>query len=258
VGQGVDQGILPTLFAATQDIPGGTFVGPSGFRQLRGYPGIVKSSKNGNNTELGHCCGSYQNRLTGARLDCGTNSTGAVNHAEPATVCGSAIDPVAPVPAQLRHPADQPRRAALRRVLRESAVVTAEIGKSSAVRCSDERPVGFGMRDVERGLLRNACIPRSFDLSHECWVNNPIPERLDERHVCLAERTAWLDVDGHLALVATFALIYPGQVHHAVTVWFDSSAANSTSVRYRGAKGRNVNFRSPGRVAQIVWQSVGQ
>jgi hypothetical protein len=26
VGHGVDQGILPTLFAATQDIPGGTFM----------------------------------------------------------------------------------------------------------------------------------------------------------------------------------------------------------------------------------------
>jgi hypothetical protein len=42
---------------------------------------------------------------------------------------------------------------------------------------------------VERGLLRNASIPRSFDLSHECWVNNPIPERFDERHVSLPERT---------------------------------------------------------------------
>jgi len=72
VGQGVDQGILPTLFAATQDIPGGTFVGPSGFRQLRGFPGIVKSSKNGNNTELGQLLWQLSESLTGARLDCGT------------------------------------------------------------------------------------------------------------------------------------------------------------------------------------------
>jgi haloalkane dehalogenase len=33
------------LFAATQDVPGGTFIGPKGFRQLRGFPGIVKSSQ---------------------------------------------------------------------------------------------------------------------------------------------------------------------------------------------------------------------
>ncbi|HWF30900.1 MAG TPA: SDR family NAD(P)-dependent oxidoreductase, partial [Mycobacterium sp.] len=73
VGHGVDQGILPTLFAATQDIPGGTFVGPSGIRQLRGFPGIVKSSKNGNNTELGQRLWQLSESLTGARLDCGTH-----------------------------------------------------------------------------------------------------------------------------------------------------------------------------------------
>lgn len=72
VGHGVDQGILPTLFAATQDIPGGTFLGPSGFRQLRGFPGIVKSSKIGNNTELGQRLWQLSESLTGARLDCGT------------------------------------------------------------------------------------------------------------------------------------------------------------------------------------------
>jgi NAD(P)-dependent dehydrogenase (short-subunit alcohol dehydrogenase family) len=72
VGHAVGQGILPTLFAATQDIPGGTFVGPSGFRQLRGFPGIVKSSKNGNNTELGQRLWQLSESLTGARLDCGS------------------------------------------------------------------------------------------------------------------------------------------------------------------------------------------
>jgi len=72
VGHGVDQGILPTLFAATQDIPGGTFIGPKGFRQLRGVPGIVNSSKNGNNTELGQRLWQLSESLTGARLDCGT------------------------------------------------------------------------------------------------------------------------------------------------------------------------------------------
>ena len=72
VGHGVDQGILPTLFAATQDIPGGTFIGPKGFQQLHGFPGIVKSSKNGTNTELGQRLWQLSESLTGMRLECGT------------------------------------------------------------------------------------------------------------------------------------------------------------------------------------------
>jgi len=72
VGHGVDQGILPTLFAATQDIPGGTFIGPKGFRQLRGFPGIVKSSKNGTNEEFGRRLWELSESLTGVRLDCET------------------------------------------------------------------------------------------------------------------------------------------------------------------------------------------
>ena len=72
VGHTVDQGILPTLFAATQDVPGGTFIGPKGFQQLRGFPGIVKSSKNGTNEELGQRLWQLSESLTGARLDCGT------------------------------------------------------------------------------------------------------------------------------------------------------------------------------------------
>ena len=72
VGHTVDQGILPTLFAATQDIPGGTFIGPKGFRQLRGFPGIVKSSKNGTNEEFGRRLWELSESLTGVRLDCET------------------------------------------------------------------------------------------------------------------------------------------------------------------------------------------
>jgi hypothetical protein len=72
VSHDVDQGILPTLFAATQEIPGGTFVGPNGFRQLHGFPTIVQSSKAGNNTQLGQRLWQLSESLTGTRLDCGT------------------------------------------------------------------------------------------------------------------------------------------------------------------------------------------
>jgi NAD(P)-dependent dehydrogenase (short-subunit alcohol dehydrogenase family) len=38
------QGALPTLFAATQDLPGGSYVGPDGFHETRGHPTLVGRS----------------------------------------------------------------------------------------------------------------------------------------------------------------------------------------------------------------------
>ena len=34
-------GALPTLYAATQDIPGNSYVGPDGFQEQRGHPTLV-------------------------------------------------------------------------------------------------------------------------------------------------------------------------------------------------------------------------
>jgi NAD(P)-dependent dehydrogenase (short-subunit alcohol dehydrogenase family) len=42
LGQPAKLGALPTLMAATADLPGSTYVGPDGFGQMRGYPRIVK------------------------------------------------------------------------------------------------------------------------------------------------------------------------------------------------------------------------
>ena len=42
--QDPEQGARTTLFAATQDIPGGSFVEPSGFGHLRGTPGIATAA----------------------------------------------------------------------------------------------------------------------------------------------------------------------------------------------------------------------
>lgn len=42
LGQRAELGALPTLMAATADLPGSTYVGPDGFGQMRGYPRIVK------------------------------------------------------------------------------------------------------------------------------------------------------------------------------------------------------------------------
>ncbi len=43
--QPATQGALPTLMAATADLPGGTYCGPDGFRELRGEPTVVTPSK---------------------------------------------------------------------------------------------------------------------------------------------------------------------------------------------------------------------
>lgn len=36
------QGALPTLYAATADVPSGSYVAPDGFRNLRGYPKLLE------------------------------------------------------------------------------------------------------------------------------------------------------------------------------------------------------------------------
>jgi NAD(P)-dependent dehydrogenase (short-subunit alcohol dehydrogenase family) len=41
VTQSAHDGALPTLMAATADLPGGTYCGPSGFQELRGLPQVV-------------------------------------------------------------------------------------------------------------------------------------------------------------------------------------------------------------------------
>lgn len=38
-------GALPTLYAATQVLPGGSYTGPSGFREFRGYPAPARPSE---------------------------------------------------------------------------------------------------------------------------------------------------------------------------------------------------------------------
>jgi NAD(P)-dependent dehydrogenase (short-subunit alcohol dehydrogenase family) len=39
------RGALPSLYAATADIPSGSYVGPDGFRHLRGYPQVIEPPK---------------------------------------------------------------------------------------------------------------------------------------------------------------------------------------------------------------------
>jgi hypothetical protein len=44
LAQSQDMGALPTLYAATQDLPGGSYVGPDGLGEQRGHPTLVGRS----------------------------------------------------------------------------------------------------------------------------------------------------------------------------------------------------------------------
>ncbi|RLP77370.1 SDR family NAD(P)-dependent oxidoreductase [Mycetocola tolaasinivorans] len=58
-------GALPTLYAATQDIPGGSFVGPDGAFGVRGYPKIIEVNRRGRDPELARRIWAEAERMTG-------------------------------------------------------------------------------------------------------------------------------------------------------------------------------------------------
>jgi len=47
-----EKGALPLLFAATQDIPGGSYVGPDGIAHVRGYPVIHATSRRAKDADM--------------------------------------------------------------------------------------------------------------------------------------------------------------------------------------------------------------
>jgi NAD(P)-dependent dehydrogenase (short-subunit alcohol dehydrogenase family) len=63
--QGPDQGALSTLFAATEDIPGGSFVAPGGFGHMRGFPEIASVSKGAQDVALARRLWNVSATLTG-------------------------------------------------------------------------------------------------------------------------------------------------------------------------------------------------
>ena len=44
IAQSEEMGALPTLYAATQDLPGASYVGPDGFQEQRGHPALASRS----------------------------------------------------------------------------------------------------------------------------------------------------------------------------------------------------------------------
>jgi NAD(P)-dependent dehydrogenase (short-subunit alcohol dehydrogenase family) len=65
VAQPDAQGALPLLYAATMELPGGSYVGPDGRRGLRGYPRLVDSSRRARDEVLASRLWEMTERLTG-------------------------------------------------------------------------------------------------------------------------------------------------------------------------------------------------
>ncbi len=65
IGQSATQGAWPTLFAATQDLPGGSYVGPGGFAETRGLPHLVGRTPEASDPELAKRLWTASEELTG-------------------------------------------------------------------------------------------------------------------------------------------------------------------------------------------------
>ena len=63
--QDEDMGALPTLYAATADLPGDSFVGPDGFQEQRGHPTLVGRSAAARDRETARRLWELSETLTG-------------------------------------------------------------------------------------------------------------------------------------------------------------------------------------------------
>jgi NAD(P)-dependent dehydrogenase (short-subunit alcohol dehydrogenase family) len=68
LAQSDEMGALPTLYAATQDIPGGSFVGPDGLGEQRGHPTLVGRSGAASDGEAARRLWERSEELTGVRV----------------------------------------------------------------------------------------------------------------------------------------------------------------------------------------------
>jgi NAD(P)-dependent dehydrogenase (short-subunit alcohol dehydrogenase family) len=67
LAQSDEMGALPTLFAATQDIPGNSFVGPDGFAEQRGHPQLVGRTKAAQDADVARRLWELSEQLTGVQ-----------------------------------------------------------------------------------------------------------------------------------------------------------------------------------------------
>jgi NAD(P)-dependent dehydrogenase (short-subunit alcohol dehydrogenase family) len=76
LAQSDEQGALPSLAAATLDLPGGSYVGPSGWNEMRGAPTLVGRTASASDPELARRLWEASAELTGADFPAPTASSG--------------------------------------------------------------------------------------------------------------------------------------------------------------------------------------
>jgi len=67
-GMSVDKGALSSLYAATMDVPGNSFIGPDGFKEMRGWPTGVARSRDAIDPALARALWERSEELTGVRF----------------------------------------------------------------------------------------------------------------------------------------------------------------------------------------------
>jgi NAD(P)-dependent dehydrogenase (short-subunit alcohol dehydrogenase family) len=65
IAQDALHGALPTLYAATADIPGGSFAGPDGFQEMRGHPTLVAPTRAAQDPDTARRLWEVSEQLTG-------------------------------------------------------------------------------------------------------------------------------------------------------------------------------------------------
>jgi NAD(P)-dependent dehydrogenase (short-subunit alcohol dehydrogenase family) len=71
IAQSDEHGARSTLFAATQDLPGGSYVGPDGFHEGRGHPTLVGRSAAASDPETARALWDASERLTATAFPLG-------------------------------------------------------------------------------------------------------------------------------------------------------------------------------------------
>jgi NAD(P)-dependent dehydrogenase (short-subunit alcohol dehydrogenase family) len=74
IAQSAAMGALPTLYAATADLPGAAYVGPDGLFEQRGHPKLVDMSGAAKEAEAARRLWEISEELTGVRYDFGKSA----------------------------------------------------------------------------------------------------------------------------------------------------------------------------------------
>jgi NAD(P)-dependent dehydrogenase (short-subunit alcohol dehydrogenase family) len=80
VAQSDAQGALPLLYAATMELPGGSYVGPDGPRGLRGFPKLVGPSRRARDEARASRLWQVSERLTGVSYSLSSTATAGIGY----------------------------------------------------------------------------------------------------------------------------------------------------------------------------------